>query len=260
MTRFQVVSLRPVRRHWRLLALAGLALAAIPALWREGSAATGRGGANPDVLWYARTSKRLVALTFDDGPGPSTPKILADLARYHAKATFFVVGLAARSHPRIVREEVHMGMEVGNHTYAHINLAAHSVAADRADLTHAQAAIRAAAGVTPTLMRPPYGAFNQKVVDLAKSLHLTTVIWAWTEDPKDWTNPGTAQIVSRVVSHIQPGDIVLMHDGGGDRIETERAVPLILRDLTAMGYRMVTVSELRRAAEPPAPPSARTAG
>jgi len=243
-------SLKPVRRHWRLWLVLIILMVAAPAWWREVEAGA-RGGTNPNLVWYVKTHQKVVALTFDDGPSEAfTPKILSILNQAHAKATFFMLGQAATAHPALVREVSRMGMEIGNHTYAHINLKVHSPAQDRLDLIRSQDAIQAITGKLPTLMRPPYGAYNAALIKVARSLNLRVILWSWTEDPRDWANPGVAAIVSRVVNHIQPGDIVLFHDGGGDRSQTVEALSLIVKDLSAQGYRMVTVSHLLNDAEP----------
>ena len=243
------ISLQPLRRHWRVIALALILAAAVPAWWKDVHAGA-RGGTNPHVVWYVKTTKKVVALTFDDGPSPvSTPRILNTLDHWHAKATFFMLGQAAKEYPAVVREVARMGMEIGNHTFAHINLKVHSAVQNEADLARTQDVIRAITGKAPTLMRPPYGAYNDSLVALAHSLHLQIILWSWTEDPRDWADPGVAAIVSRVISHIQPGDIVLFHDGGGNRIQTVEALPLILKDLSAQGYHMVTVSQLLKEAK-----------
>ena len=238
------ISLRPLSRHWRIAAALAILAMAFPAWWREVHAGS-RGGTNPNLLWYVKTQHKVAALTFDDGPSPTaTPKILKILATHHAQATFFVVGRAAREYPAIVQQEARAGMEIGNHTYAHINLKIHSPVQDTADLAHTQDVVRDITGRSPSLMRPPYGSYNASVIAVARHLKLKVILWSWTEDTKDWTNPGVSNIVSRVVNHIQPGDIVLLHDGGGNRAQTVAALPLILNDLTAMGYRLTTVSHL----------------
>lgn len=238
-------SVRPLRRRWRLGVAAGLAVAAMAGFWHRPSAASARGGTNPHLLWYVPTDAKVVALTFDDGPSPSyTGPILQALSRAHAQATFFVLGRQVERHPDWVRREVQAGMEIGNHTWSHINLKYHRPEAIAADVARTQTAIEKAAGVTPVWMRPPYGAYTMEAVGAVEALGLKVALWSWTEDSRDWANPGIDAIVSTVVSHIAPGDIVLFHDGGGNRSETVAALPIILQDLHAMGYRFVTLSQL----------------
>lgn len=243
------ISLKPMRRHWRIFAVVMIVLLGAPAWWKEVHAGA-RGGTNPHLIWYVNTSRKVVALTFDDGPSPSaTPRILSMLRAAHAKATFFMLGQAAKAYPEVVRQVARQGMEIGNHTYAHINLKVHSMAQDEADLAKAQKTIQTITGHAPSLMRPPYGAYNASLIPVTQALHLKIILWSWTEDPRDWANPGVAAIVSRVLNHIQPGDIVLFHDGGGDRRQTVEALALIIKDLTAQGYHMVTVSRLLKIGE-----------
>lgn len=254
---FTTISIRPLRRHWRIGAAAAIAAGSLISLPHRG--ATARGGSNPNILWYVPTDAKVVALTFDDGPAPSsTPKILATLNQFHDKATFFVLGRQAEQYPELVRQEIRDGMEVGNHTWAHINLKQHSAAYIRKDLVKSQTLLERLTQKPVIWMRPPYGAYNRQVLQVVDSLNLKMVLWSWTEDSRDWANPGRDVIVSRVIKHIQPGDIVLFHDAGGNRSETVAALPIILRDLQMLGYRTVTISELVRYRSPspsPASPS-----
>ncbi len=238
------MSLRRLWHHGKLV-LAIVALFVGMGEWQASQAAIARGGKNPHITWYVKTRQKVVALTFDDGPWKSsTPHILHILMDNHAVATFFVTGEQVRRNPQIVQQEIRDKMEVGNHTYAHINLAQHSYAEDVADIQKANQIIKEATGKTPTLLRTPYGTYNDTVIKAAQATHLHLVMWSWTEDTQDWSNPGVETIVSRVLTHIQPGDIVLFHDGGSNRTQTIKALPVILKDLTLRGYRFVTVSEL----------------
>jgi peptidoglycan/xylan/chitin deacetylase (PgdA/CDA1 family) len=187
----------------------------------------------PSPVYHGRERHKRIALTFDDGPSAYTPKILSILKRKHAKATFFELGFQVSSASRAVLKA---GQELANHSYRHESYPS------RSSMAATNARIRAASGFTPCLFRPPGGAYNSRVLGDARSLGMTTVLW--NVDPRDWSNPGSGAIYSRVVSASRPGAIVVMHDGGGDRSQTVAALPDIIRELRNRGYRMVTVSRL----------------
>lgn len=194
------------------------------------------------IVSSARTSDRVVALTFDDGPSPYTPRVLALLHSVDAHATFFVVGLHVTQYPSFVKAETLSGNLVGNHTYSHVDLEILANAAVLEQLAATQSAVHSAAGVTPRWFRPPYGAVDARVAELASSLGLQTVLWS--VDPQDWLRPGVDAIAQRVLAQVRPGSVVLFHDGGGDRSETVAALSVVLSSLRAHGYRFLTLDEL----------------
>lgn len=201
----------------------------------------------PKALYHVRTGVKAVALTYDDGPGPgkqSTPGVLAVLAAHHAHATFFVIGQEAERFPDLVREERAQGMEVENHGYRHVNLAALSEAGQTTQIEKGASAIRSAGGPAPAYLRPPFGSQNARLRQVADRLGERVVIW--TIDPRDWSNPGTGYITTFVLNHVEPGAIILLHDGGGKRAQTVEATRVIVPDLEKQGYRLVTLRELTR--------------
>ena len=202
-----------------------------------------------------------VALTFDDGPSSFTPQILQILTRMHAPATFFVVGRWARAYPRLVAAEARAGFAVGDHTEDHPPLAELSSGAQSAQLTDAASAIERAGAPSPHLFRPPYGSFNATTLATLRSLHMLMVLWS--ADTKDYSRPGVDRIVYVAVSGAQPGAIILMHDGGGDRSQTAAALPRIITRLRERHFRLVTVSQLVADDPPPRdqpPPHALSGG
>jgi peptidoglycan/xylan/chitin deacetylase (PgdA/CDA1 family) len=185
--------------------------------------------------------ERAVALTFDDGPNPeATPPILDALAARNAKATFFILGRHAERWPEIVRRIAAEGHAIGNHGYHHRKLHFKSPAYVRQDLELGTRAIEAASGVRPRLFRAPHGFRSPWVTPIARSLGQRTVGWSlgvWDTDL-----PGVETIANRTVDGARPGAILLLHDGdgydaAGDRMQTARAVPLIVDRLHAQGYR-----------------------
>ena len=190
----------------------------------------------PVLERHGPTRGRRVALTFDDGPGLYTGRILRTLERLRARATFFLVGRQVAGRARLVREELAGGNELGNHTWNHSSADAHG------ELGFTSALIRRVTGFEPCLFRAPYGDERRVLVRNARRLGMTTV--GWDVDPRDWARPGAAEIAKRVVGAAHPGAIVVMHDGGGVRAETAAALPRIIRGLRRRGYRLATVSEL----------------
>ena len=181
-----------------------------------------------------------VALTIDDGPDPLwTPAMLALLARYRVRATFSLIGASARARPDLVRRIVGAGHGVCNHSMTHPqSFAALPVAAGRSQILDAQEVITDAAGVAPRLFRAPGGSWSPAVLSTLASLQMRPL--AWNIDPRDWSRPGTAAVTSRL-SAAKPGDILLCHDGGGDRAETLAALGTVLPRLTDRGLRFVTL-------------------
>jgi peptidoglycan/xylan/chitin deacetylase (PgdA/CDA1 family) len=190
------------------------------------------------------TLERAVALTFDDGPWPGqTPRILAMLRRLHVHATFFVIGYLAERYPQLVALERRDGMAIGNHTYNHPEVP--PFAQLPAQLLQDEIALGAHSltrlGIQPYLLRPPGGSVSPAVVQTAQALGERVVLWS--VDPTDWSPGVTArQIARRVLGAVHPGSIVILHDGGGDRTATLRALPAIVKGIRHRGLHLVEIA------------------
>jgi peptidoglycan/xylan/chitin deacetylase (PgdA/CDA1 family) len=185
------------------------------------------------------TQQKLVALTFDDGPTQlGVDAVLPQLARYHAKATFFLVG--ASPEIALTRRIAAAGHEIGNHSLTHKRMVGRSMAFYNDEIGKTDAILRAAGAPKPTLFRPPFG---KKLFGLPLAVERNgyrMIMWD-SGDPPDRDPKAYA---AKVLAEVRPGSIILMHPMFRSR-ETERAaLPLILDGLTRRGFRMVTVSEL----------------
>ncbi|HEV3229743.1 MAG TPA: polysaccharide deacetylase family protein [Solirubrobacteraceae bacterium] len=185
---------------------------------------------------------RVVALSFDDGPAPDTPAFLGVLEHAHVPATFFQIGRQVPGHGSLLKRILRDGDAIGDHTLTHPSLVALPPGQVRHQLVATRDLIHQASGYWPCVMRPPYGAINSKVVQIAASDSLATILWS--VDPRDWSRPGTRAIEQRVLGAVRPGAIVIMHDGGGPRGQTLAALPHIISKLRRRGYRFRTVPGL----------------
>jgi len=217
---------------------------------RAEAAAIRRVIARSDYISRGSPRRRDVALTFDDGPGPYTPKILRLLARHHVPATFFVVGAAVRQRPSVLREEQRLGFAIGNHTEQHLALGRLAPSAQVAQISQAVAAIHRAGVATAPLFRPPYGSFSPATLQVLRLERMLMVLW--TVDTKDFQRPGKQRISYTALSGARGGAIILMHDGGPDRSQTLHALPAIIKHLRQRGFHLVTVPKLVRDDPPPA--------
>ena len=209
----------------------------------------------PAPLSYSQVSGvgRTIAITFDDGPSPKlTPMLLDTLKKRGIKAPFFVVGQNAAEFPDILKREVAEGHEIGNHSWSHPQLNRLSADGVAAQIEKTNAAIRAAIGHDPVLIRPPYGATNAKLDHRFNEQYGMKVI-LWDVDPLDWKYHNSARVEREILSQTKPGSIILVHDIHATSVA---AMPETLDALIAKGYKFVTVSELIAMAgsvNPPAP-------
>jgi peptidoglycan/xylan/chitin deacetylase (PgdA/CDA1 family) len=187
---------------------------------------------------------RQVALTFDDGPWPtSTRRIVKILKHHHVKATFFMIGENVDRWPAIAHAVVRAGMTVGNHSWDHpetptfAHLEPHRLLTE---LVSTNDALRAAGVKDPFLFRPPGGSWDEEVVRAAMGQGLRVV--NWDVDPQDWRARLSAkQIAHRVLSSASSGAIVDLHDGGGNQSATVKALPMIIKGLRKHGYHLVAI-------------------
>lgn len=192
----------------------------------------------------------VVYLTFDDGPNPrATAAILDVLAREEVPAAFFMVGRFVERLPALARAVAAAGHIVGNHTWSHRKLHLQRPARIREELERTNAVLRIVTGQTPRFFRAPHGYRNPWVHQSARRLGLCTL--GWTFGVWDSERPGAARIRERVRRHLAPGAIVLLHDGDGydpdgDRLQTAEALPGIIADARAAGYRFGTLDRLIR--------------
>ncbi len=201
-----------------------------------------RRGGNP-LRFNGSRRRKVVALTFDDGPSAYTADVIRVLKRKNVKATFFVLGNQIPGREATLRRDLKLGYEVGDHSFNHAAYAGGGGEATR-QLRRTNARIRRATGFTPCLFRPPYGSYNRDLVGRARALGMMTIVW--DVDPRDWSTPGSGAIYRRIVGAVRPGSIVLMHDGGGPRGQTVAALPRVIDTLRARGYRFATVTRLLR--------------
>lgn len=182
------------------------------------------------------TDKKLVALTFDDGPNYNTNKILDVLNKYHVPATFFVLGSKIKGNEYILKKMKDSGMEIGNHTYNHLLLTKYKEDKIKKEITDTNNLIFEVTGKEPKLFRPSYGSFNKKIKNISEM-----PIIIWDIDTLDWKYHNSKKITSRVVNKVKDGDIVLMHDIYS---ATANALDNIIPMLANNGYSFVTVSDL----------------
>jgi peptidoglycan/xylan/chitin deacetylase (PgdA/CDA1 family) len=196
---------------------------------------------NNKVIKKVPTTHKVVALTIDDGPHyKTTPQVLAVLREKKVKLTLFILGENAAAHPEILAEAVADGHEIATHAYSHKSLAKMDRRAIGEEFDKAEKAITAVAP-KPILFRPPGGAYNDNVLAEAQLRGYTTILWSI--DPGDWRRPSVSHVVDSVVNHIEPGSIVLLHDGQYP-LPTPEALGIIIDKLREQGYSIVTVSEL----------------
>lgn len=179
---------------------------------------------------------KCIALSFDDGPGAGTNAILDTLEQYHVPATFMVVGTQVASHAAELKREAANGNDIGSHTWDHADLTALSVAGIQNEVNRTQAAVMSVLGKQPFMLRPPYGAYNQTVL---QTVNMPLILWSI--DPDDWKDRNADIIYQRVMSHAKPGSIILSHDLYPT---TAAAYAHIIPDLISQGYTLVTVSNL----------------
>jgi cellulose synthase/poly-beta-1,6-N-acetylglucosamine synthase-like glycosyltransferase/peptidoglycan/xylan/chitin deacetylase (PgdA/CDA1 family) len=191
-----------------------------------------------------------VALTFDDGPDPRwTPKVADALRRLHAPATFFVVGSKVVRHPEVVERLHRDGFELANHTFTHADVSALPGWERQLQVGLTDNTLAGTVGIRPRLFRPPYSsvpaaATKRQADALAEIARRGYEVVLADFDGEDWQRPGVDEIVASATPQGERGGIVLLHDGGGDRSQTVRAVERLVPALRARGFELVPVSEL----------------
>jgi peptidoglycan-N-acetylglucosamine deacetylase len=182
---------------------------------------------------------KCIALTYDDGPFPDTSRLARIMRREKVKATFFMLGENVQRYPEAVKDVQATGSELANHSWNHPSLPGLSNSGMRSQLNRTSQEIEKVSGLKVSLMRPPYGANNQRLDQVSKKLGLAEIFW--TVDTLDWKYQDTDRLVDYVLDNAGRDDVVLMHDIHESTVDGARA---IFRGLKKRGYTLVTVSEL----------------
>ena len=185
------------------------------------------------------TGNKVIALTFDDGPGPYTAHLLDILDQYGARATFFLIGSKVSGQASVVRSIQARGHQLGNHSWSHPELPKLSVDQIAGEIDRTNEAIRQATGVKPSILRPPYGAVNGVVLEQLRLRNMSSILWS--VDTRDWADRNSQIVCSRAVAGARPGAVILMHDIHQTSVN---AVPCILSSLKQQGYSFVTIQRL----------------
>ncbi|OKL48640.1 polysaccharide deacetylase family protein [Boudabousia marimammalium] len=196
----------------------------------HGNEATG--GPNCDV-------EKCIALTFDDGPGDYTAQVLDALRAANVPATFFVMGRQVKAQPELLRRAVAEGHAIGGHSWSHPQLTKLNNERLMHELVDTNKEIEKVVGFTPNLMRPPYGAVNHRVRKVMADQGLAAILW--DVDTLDWKDHNLDKAMGYVRQQTQNGSIILMHDV---HEIAPQAVPLIVKEYSAKGFKFVTIPQL----------------
>ena len=188
-------------------------------------------------VYFEKKNRKVVALTFDDGPNPATTNQALDtLSKYGIKATFFVLGKNVSGNEEILKRMKADGHVIGNHSWSHPVLSKLSLDEAKKQITDTEAALTKVLGSSSKLMRPPYGAITD---DIRNSLDLSFIMW--DVDSLDWKSKNEASILTEIQRQVKNGSIILMHD---IHVETVNALPKVIDYLKEQGYEFVTVPEM----------------
>jgi peptidoglycan/xylan/chitin deacetylase (PgdA/CDA1 family) len=202
-----------------------------------------------DIIQQVSTTQKVIAFTFDDGPNPVyTPQLLDIFDEVSGHATFFMMGKQIELYPETALDVHVRKHEIGNHTYSHPHMTQISLDECERELLDTDAIITQVTGTKPVVMRPPYLDYNEEVHTITAKMGYP-VIGALNGRARDWEMPGVEHILEATREQIGCGNILLFHDGFGDRSQTIEAVRILAKELTADGYRLVTVSELLQMSE-----------
>lgn len=191
-------------------------------------------------IYKVETPEKRISISFDATWGTElTDEILAILDRYGVKTTFFLAGYWVEKHPDYVVKIHEAGHEIGTHSYAHPHMNSLTREQIIADLQKNHALLKELTGLDPTLFRPPFGEYSNKVIEAASSLGYHTI--QWSIDSLDWKDVSADFMVRRVLQNLQPGEIVLFHNAG---VNTPRAIEILLPEIQARGYEIVPIGEL----------------
>ena len=202
------------------------------------------------TAFHAACSRKVVALTFDDGPSPVwTPKILDGLRKSGIRATFFMLGGHVARYPEIAKRVAEEGHEIENHSYNHHVLIDYKMEEIEKQVKDTEKVIRDITGQTTRYFRPPKAWLNKHEKKKIEEMGYKIILWSLNS--KDWVTFDDKYMVKYLVHHVRPGDIILFHDSGGafaaeggDRSETVKVIPRLVEELKQRGYGFVTVGEL----------------
>ncbi|ABI68379.1 polysaccharide deacetylase [Syntrophomonas wolfei subsp. wolfei str. Goettingen G311] len=197
------------------------------------------------VITDVKTTEKAVALTFDDGPDPvNTPVVLDMLKKHQAQATFFVVGIRAEKQSDLLQRMANEGHEIGNHSYSHADFNHKKKEFYQEEIRKTNALIERISGQKSKLFRPPGGYLSYDMVEVTQKEKVTIAYWTYQQDSKDWQGNNSSQIAAHIIKNIKPGQIIILHDGYKNGLETARAVDKLIPELKQQGYRFLTMSDL----------------
>ena len=229
----------------RRLAALGAALALIVCIGLIGAhsgdaAVPANAGVRSIPIYSVQTDEKKVSLSFDAAWGNEQTQTLLDtLAKYKVKSTFFLVGDWVKNYPDDVKKIYDAGHDVGNHSNTHPYMTQLDSAAIRQEIESCNSKVKDITGTAPTLFRPPYGDYNNSVVDTVNSMGMYCV--QWTIDSLDWQDPSPSEILEKVKNNLAPGAIILMHNGAKN---TPEALPSVIEYIQSQGYEIVPISQL----------------
>lgn len=191
-------------------------------------------------IYSVDTKDKICSISFDAAWGnEQTEDLLNTLDKYDIKTTFFLVGQWVEKYPDSVKEIAKRGHDIGNHSSTHAHMPALSAEKMKEEINDCNNRIKKLTGKSPTLFRPPYGDYDNNVVNLVKSMNMYCV--QWNIDSLDWKDPSISRIVYNCTDKLSPGSIILLHNGATN---TPNALPKIIEGIKAKGYKIVPISKL----------------
>ncbi|MBT2695952.1 glycosyltransferase [Bacillus sp. ISL-40] len=203
-----------------------------------------------EIVRYGKPKHKEVVLSFDDGPDPTyTPQILDILDKNHIKGSFFIIGENALQHPELVNKMYKEGHEIGNHTFTHPDVASITPFQTKMELNANQRLFQEITGHSMTLFRPPFVAnaepsTRNELEPIVRAQDMGYTMVGELIDSDDWQRLSSHEIVKRVLDQLPEGNVILMHDAGGDRSNTVKALPIIIKELKQRGYTFTTIADL----------------